>query len=138
MIAVNPLRCRSNRRSSQWSLWIRIRNGLRRLRRKSRRWNSKKLKQKFRKKRARGKSMAERPRTLLPRQNRNLRGDEVSAIQQGVGTIQRALRAVGGHGGWLFGLLFTAGWLVLPSLGFAAEGTTAGPTEYRDIPYIGS
>ena len=52
--------------------------------------------------------------------------------------IQRALRAVGSHGGWLAGLLLMAGWLALPSVGIAAEGTTAGPTEYRDIPYVGS
>jgi hypothetical protein len=59
-------------------------------------------------------------------------------MQQGVGTIERALRAVGGHGGWLAGLLLIAGWLALPSIGLAAEGATTGPTEYRDIPYIGS
>lgn len=61
----------------------------------------------------------------------------MSAIQE-VETIQRALRAIGGQGRWLVGLLLTLGWFFLPSLGLAAEGTAAGPTEYRDIPYIGS
>ena len=59
-------------------------------------------------------------------------------MRQGVGMIQRALRTVGGHGGWLAGLLLTVGWLALPSIGIAGEGAAAGPTEYRDIPYIGS
>jgi hypothetical protein len=34
--------------------------------------------------------------------------------------------------------MFAAGLLALPALGLAAEGTTAGPVEYRDIPGIGS
>ena len=59
-------------------------------------------------------------------------------IRQGMGTIQRALRTDGGHAGWIAGLLLTAGMLALPSLGIASEGAAAGPTEYRDIPYIGS
>ena len=54
------------------------------------------------------------------------------------GFIQRLLRAVSGHGGWLSGLLLAAGFLALPSLGLAAEGAAAGPVEYRDIPGIGS
>ena len=53
------------------------------------------------------------------------------------GFIQRLLRTVNGHGGWL-GLLLAAGFLALPSLGLAAEGAAAGPVEYRDIPGIGS
>ncbi|TKS57838.1 MAG: conserved membrane hypothetical protein, Cytochrome bd-type quinol oxidase subunit 1-like [Nitrospira sp.] len=57
--------------------------------------------------------------------------------QQG-GSIQRILQTVSGHGGWLTGLLLVAGCLALPSVGMAAAGAAAGPTEYRDIPYIGS
>jgi hypothetical protein len=57
--------------------------------------------------------------------------------QQG-GSIQRILQTVSGHGEWLSGLLLMAGCLALPSIGMAAEGAAAGPTEYRDIPYVGS
>ncbi len=59
-------------------------------------------------------------------------------MQQRGGPIQRMLQAVRGHGGWLAGLVLIAGYLALPSIGMAAEGAAAGPTEYRDIPYIGS
>ena len=52
--------------------------------------------------------------------------------------LQRMLRTLRGHGGWLSVWLLAAGWLALPSLGFAAEGAPAGPVEYRDIPGIGS
>ena len=62
----------------------------------------------------------------------------MSVIRQEVGTIRQALRADHGQVRWLTGLLLMAGMLALPSLGIAAEGTGAGPTEYRDIPYIGS
>ena len=52
--------------------------------------------------------------------------------------LQRMLRTLRGHGGWLSVWLLAAGWLALPSLGFAAEGAPTGPVEYRDIPGIGS
>ncbi|WP_455242990.1 cytochrome ubiquinol oxidase subunit I, partial [Petrachloros mirabilis] len=54
------------------------------------------------------------------------------------GLIQRLFQTLNGHGGWLPGLLLAAACLALPSFGFAAEGTATGPTEYRDIPGIGS
>ena len=54
------------------------------------------------------------------------------------GQLQRMLRTLRGHGGWLSVWLLAAGWLALPSLGFAAEGAPTGPVEYRDIPGIGS
>src|SRR6478736_8312525 len=54
------------------------------------------------------------------------------------GQLQRMLRTLRGHGGWLSVWLLAAGWLALPSLGIAAEGAPAGPVEYRDIPGIGS
>ena len=62
----------------------------------------------------------------------------MSVIRQGVGTIRQALRPDHGQVRWLTGLLLMAGMLALPSLGIAAEGSGSGPTEYRDIPYIGS
>jgi cytochrome bd ubiquinol oxidase subunit I len=62
----------------------------------------------------------------------------VSAIRQEREAIQPSLRTDRSHGGWLASLLLTSVWLVLPSIGIAAEGTAAGPTEYRDIPGIGS
>jgi cytochrome bd-type quinol oxidase subunit 1 len=34
--------------------------------------------------------------------------------------------------------LLVAAYLALPSIGLAAEGSAKGPTEYRDVPYIGS
>lgn len=39
---------------------------------------------------------------------------------------------------WLVSLLVAAIGMMLPAIGFAAESTTAGSVEYRDIPYIGS
>src|SRR5690242_1956536 len=54
------------------------------------------------------------------------------------GQLQRMLRTLCGHGGWLSVWLLAAGWLALPSLGIAAEGAPTGPVEYRDIPGIGS
>jgi len=62
----------------------------------------------------------------------------VSAIQQGVKTFQRAFPAIGVQGAWLAGLLLAVGWLALPAIGLAAEGAAAGPTEYRDVPYVGA
>jgi cytochrome bd ubiquinol oxidase subunit I len=59
-------------------------------------------------------------------------------MQQQGRSIQRILQTLSGHGGWLVGLLLVAGCLVLPSMGMAADGAPAGPTEYRDIPGIGS
>jgi len=59
-------------------------------------------------------------------------------MQQQGGSIQRILHTLSGHGGWLTGLLLVAGCLVLPSMGIAADSAPAGPTEYRDIPGIGS
>ena len=52
--------------------------------------------------------------------------------------LQRMLGALRGFWGWLPVALLAGGWLALPSLGFAAEGASAGPVEYRDIPGIGS
>jgi cytochrome d ubiquinol oxidase subunit I len=54
------------------------------------------------------------------------------------GRLQRMLRTLCGHSGWLSVWLFAAGCIALPSVGFAAEGASAGPAEYRDIPGIGS
>ncbi|HXH85677.1 MAG TPA: cytochrome ubiquinol oxidase subunit I, partial [Nitrospira sp.] len=59
-------------------------------------------------------------------------------MQQQGGSIQRILHTLSGHGGWLTSLLLVAGCLALPSIGMAADGAPAGPTEYRDIPGIGS
>ncbi|HZN44928.1 MAG TPA: cytochrome ubiquinol oxidase subunit I, partial [Nitrospiraceae bacterium] len=54
------------------------------------------------------------------------------------GHLQRLLRALRRQGGWLPAWVFAAGLLAVPALGLAAEGTTAGPVDYRDIPGIGS
>ena len=54
------------------------------------------------------------------------------------GHLQRLLRALRRQGGWLPAWVFAAGLLAVPAFGLAAEGTSAGPVEYRDIPGIGS
>ncbi len=54
------------------------------------------------------------------------------------GWIQRLLRSGSEHGGTLLGLVITAGLLSLPALVFGADVAPAAPTEYRDIPYVGS
>ncbi|MEK6762617.1 MAG: cytochrome ubiquinol oxidase subunit I [Nitrospirota bacterium] len=54
------------------------------------------------------------------------------------GWIQRLLRSSSEHGGALLGLVIAAGLLGLPALVFGADVAPAAPTEYRDIPYVGS
>ncbi|MCG3773286.1 MAG: hypothetical protein JW395_0092 [Nitrospira sp.] len=54
------------------------------------------------------------------------------------GWIQRLLRSGSGHGGTLLGFVIAAGLLSLPALVFGADVAPAAPTEYRDIPYVGS
>ncbi len=54
------------------------------------------------------------------------------------GWIQRLLRSGSEHGGALLGLVIAAGLFSLPSLVFGADVAPAAPTEYRDIPYVGS
>jgi len=54
------------------------------------------------------------------------------------GWIHRLLRSCGEHGGALLGLVMAAGLLSLPALVFGADVAPAAPTEYRDIPYVGS
>ncbi len=54
------------------------------------------------------------------------------------GWIQRLLRSGSEHGGTLLGLVIAAGLLSLPALVFGADVAPAAPTEYRDIPYVGS
>ena len=54
------------------------------------------------------------------------------------GWIQRLLRSGSGHGGTLLGFAIAAGLLSLPALVFGADVAPAAPTEYRDIPYVGS
>ncbi len=54
------------------------------------------------------------------------------------GWIQRLLRSGSEHGGALLGLVIAAGFLSLPALVFGADVAPAAPTEYRDIPYVGS
>ena len=64
--------------------------------------------------------------------------DEVRAMGYQGGWIQRLLRSGSGHGGTLLGFVIAAGLLSLPALVFGADVTPAAPTEYRDIPYVGS
>ena len=54
------------------------------------------------------------------------------------GWIQRLLRSGSDHGGTLLGLVMAAGLLSLPALVFGADAAPAAPTEYRDVPYVGS
>jgi cytochrome bd ubiquinol oxidase subunit I len=54
------------------------------------------------------------------------------------GWIQRLLRSGSEHGGTLLGLVIAAGLLSLPALVFGADVAPAAPTEYRDVPYVGS
>jgi cytochrome d ubiquinol oxidase subunit I len=54
------------------------------------------------------------------------------------GWIQRFLRSGSEHGGTLLGLVIAAGLLSLPALVFGADVAPAAPTEYRDVPYVGS
>ena len=54
------------------------------------------------------------------------------------GWIQRLLRSGSKHGGALLGLVIAAGLLSLPALAFGADVAPAAPTEYRDVPYVGS
>ena len=54
------------------------------------------------------------------------------------GWIQRLLQTGRDHGGTLSMLVMAAGLLSLPALAFGADVTPAAPTEYRDIPYVGS
>jgi cytochrome d ubiquinol oxidase subunit I len=54
------------------------------------------------------------------------------------GWIQRLLRSSSEHGGALLGLVIAAGLLSLPALVFGQDVAPAAPTEYRDIPYVGS
>jgi len=54
------------------------------------------------------------------------------------GWIQRLLRSGREHGGALLGLAVAAGLFSLPALVFGADVAPAAPTEYRDIPYVGS
>ena len=59
-------------------------------------------------------------------------------MQHQGGWIQRLLRSGSDHGGTLLGLVVAAGLLSLPALVFGADVAPAAPTEYRDIPYVGS
>ncbi len=54
------------------------------------------------------------------------------------GWIQRLLQTGSDHGGTLSMLVLAAGLLSLPALAFGADAAPAAPTEYRDIPYVGS
>ena len=54
------------------------------------------------------------------------------------GWIQRLLRSGSKHGETLLGLVIAAGLLSLPALAFGADVAPAAPTEYRDVPYVGS
>ena len=54
------------------------------------------------------------------------------------GWIQRLLRSGSEHGETLLGLVIAAGLLSLPALAFGADVAPAAPTEYRDVPYVGS
>jgi len=54
------------------------------------------------------------------------------------GWIQRLLRSGSEHGGTLLGFVIAAGLLSLPALVFGADVAPAAPTEYRDVPYVGS
>ena len=54
------------------------------------------------------------------------------------GWIQRLFRSGSEHGETLLGLVIAAGLLSLPALAFGADVAPAAPTEYRDVPYVGS
>ena len=54
------------------------------------------------------------------------------------GWIQRLLRSGSDHAGVLLGCAVAAGLLSLPALVFGADVAPAAPTEYRDVPYVGS
>ena len=55
-----------------------------------------------------------------------------------VGWIQRLIRSGSDHAGALLGFAVAAGLLSLPSLVFGADVAPPAPTEYRDVPYVGS
>ncbi len=54
------------------------------------------------------------------------------------GWIQRLLRGGSEYGGTLLGLAVAVGLFSLPALVFGADVAPAAPTEYRDVPYVGS
>jgi hypothetical protein len=54
------------------------------------------------------------------------------------GWIQRLLRSGSDHAGALLGFAVAAGLFSLPALVFGADVAPAAPTEYRDVPYVGS
>jgi len=54
------------------------------------------------------------------------------------GWIQRLLRSGSDHAGALLGLAVAVGLFSLPALVFGADVAPAAPTEYRDVPYVGS
>ena len=54
------------------------------------------------------------------------------------GWIQKLLQSGREHGGTLLGLVIAAGLLSLPALVFGEDVAPAAPTEYRDVPYVGS
>ncbi|HSQ92547.1 MAG TPA: cytochrome ubiquinol oxidase subunit I, partial [Nitrospiraceae bacterium] len=54
------------------------------------------------------------------------------------GWIQRLLQNGSDHAGALLGFAVAAGLLSLPALVFGADVAPAAPTEYRDVPYVGS
>src|SRR6267143_646013 len=64
--------------------------------------------------------------------------DEVRAMRDQGGWIQKLLRSSSGHAGPLLGLVMAAGLLSLPALVFGADAAPAAATEYRDVPYVGS
>lgn len=55
-----------------------------------------------------------------------------------VGWIQRLIRSSSDHGGSLLGFVIAVGLLTLPALVFGADVAPPAPTEYRDVPYVGS
>ena len=59
-------------------------------------------------------------------------------MQHQCGWIQRLLRVGSEYGGMLLGLVIAAGLFSLPALVFGADVAPAAPTEYRDVPYVGS
>ena len=54
------------------------------------------------------------------------------------GWIQRLLRSGSNHAGALLGFAVAVGLFSLPALVFGADVAPAAPTEYRDVPYVGS
>jgi cytochrome bd ubiquinol oxidase subunit I len=64
--------------------------------------------------------------------------DEVRAMGHQGGWIQRLLRSGNDHGGSLLGFVIAVGLLSLPALVFGADVAPPAPTEYRDVPYVGS